>query len=320
MLNSSLLRCFLAVLEHRTLTAAASALCITQPALSKSIRRLEEELGVPLFERTPGGMVVTSYGIALAHRARLMELESQRAHAELALLRGGGVGTVTIGIGPLWSVYGLPEVIAELTQAHPSLRIRVVPGVLNTLLPQLLRGELDMVCAALDFPEHEELETEHLIDSHHVILAHARHPLARAKRVTVAELGACRFVGLHNDYAVLDRMKRYFALRGLGAPGFTAEVESLELLLSLVATGAFVATQSNQVLLRAAQLGIEALPTEESIWAFRGGVVSRKTHVPVPGVALVREALRRRLTPGDPVMPDRPSVGHGTGPRHNQPE
>ena len=75
--------------EHRTLTAAATRLCITQPALSKSLKRLEDELAVPLFDRTSAGMIPTCYGLALARRARLIELESRHARSELERLRAG---------------------------------------------------------------------------------------------------------------------------------------------------------------------------------------------------------------------------------------
>lgn len=295
MLNSKLLTCFLAVATHRTLTAAADELCITQPALSKSLRKLEEQLGVPLFKRTPAGMVPTAYGSALAHRARLIQLESQRAHDEIVLMKDGGVGTLNVGAGPLWSVHLLPDVVAELAQTHASLRVRVVPGVLSTLLPQLLRGELDVICAALDFPDHDDIEKDYLIDSNHIFLAHRSHPLHQTSQVSDAELSRCRFVGPHNDYAVLERMKRYFALRGLDTPGFAAEADSLEILLSLVATGQFVATQSHQVLPRARKLGIEALPTAQGIWSFRGGLARLKRPVALPLVELFGACMRRHI-------------------------
>ncbi len=295
LLNSKLLSCFLAVLAHRTLTAAASQLCITQPALSKSLRRLEDELGVPLFNRTAAGMEPTSYGLALAQRARSIELESRRAYEEIQRMKEGGVGSLAIGAGPLWSVHILPEVIADLAQTHPSLRTRVVPGVLDTLLPQLLRGELDLICAALDFPDQAAISKEYLIESSHVFIAHGSHRLSSQASVSVQDLSQCAFVGLHNDYAVLDRLKRYFALRGLDSPGFAAEADSLEVLLSLVGTGKFLATQSHQVLSRAATLGIAKLPVQEGIWSFRGGIAYRKSHVLTPAMELFRASLKRQL-------------------------
>lgn len=301
-LNSKLLTCFLAVVTHRTLTAAAEQLCITQPALSKSLRRLEDELGVPLFLRTPSGMIPTAYGSTLAHRARLIQLEAQRAQDEILLMKDGGVGTLTVGAGPLWSVHLLPDVVAELSRTHASLRVRIVPGVLSTLLPQLLRGELDILCAALDFPEHDDIDKEYLIDSSHVFIAHDSHPLAGMTKVSDADLSRCKFVGPHNDYAVLDRMKQYFALRGLDSPGFAAEADTLELVLSLVATGEFIATQSHQVLPRARTLGIDALPTDGGIWNFRGGLAQLKRPFPLPIADLLRQGLRRHIAAGSPAV------------------
>lgn len=307
MLNSQLLRAFLAVMRHGTLTAAASQLCITQPALSKSLRRLEAELGVPLFERSAAGMAPTHYAVAFAHRARMVELESARAREEIQRMKEGGAGSLTIGIGPLWAVHVLPRVLADLSTRHSSLQVRVVNGVLDTLLPQLLRGELDVVCAALDFPDHPDVDKEVLIDSTHVMLAHASHPLARTQDVTAEQLSRCAFVGLHGDYAVLNRLGRFFAHRGLNPPGFAIEAGSLEMLLSLVATGAFVATQSHQVLDRARLLGIDALHCAKSIWQFQGGIAVRKAHVPIPAVELFRTALRSALATQAPRQTDAPA-------------
>jgi len=296
MLNSNLLRCFLATLEHRTLTAAAQHLCISQPALSKSLRRLEEELGVLLFERTPVGMVPTAYGISLAHRARLIKLESEKARTELLRLQKGGVQSLTIGTGPLWSVWVLPQVIADISRINSELHVRIIPGVLDALMSQLLKGEVDVVCAALDFPDHEDLYKDYLIESTHVILAHQSHPLAGLAEVSPRSLSECKFVGQRNDYAVLERMERFFAMRGLHSPGFAVEAGSLEMVLSLVQTGEFVATQSNQVLGRAQTLGIVQLQVADSFWSFRGGVVYRHHPTPSAAIELFCEALRKRLS------------------------
>ncbi len=295
MLDSNLLRCFLAVLEHRKLTTAAEELCVTQPALSKSLRRLEDELGVPLFQRTPSGMVPTTYGITLGRRARLIHLESLSARTELQLLREGGFGSITVGIGPLWSVFAMPEVIADLVKHQSKVRIKVTSGVLDTLLPQLLKGELDLVCAALDFPDHPELAKEHLFDSEHVIVAHESHPLARLQAVTTEALLDYPFVGFANDYAALDRMEKYFATHGAQSPGLSVEANSLEMLLSLLETGAFLASFSAQVLDRCHQIGLRRINLPESFWRFRVGAVYRRAPQPSPLVGMMLSALRTRF-------------------------
>lgn len=297
MLDSNLLRCFLAVLEHRKLTAAADELCVTQPALSKSLRKLEDELGVPLFQRTPSGMVPTAYAIALGRHARLIDLESRSARAELKVLREGGFGAVTIGVGPLWSVFALPEVIADLVRHRSKARVKVVSGVLDTLLPALLKGELDLVCAALDFPDHPDLVKEKLVDTEHVVLAHESHPLARRRRVEAAELVRYPFVGFTQDYAGLSRMEKYFSVHAIESPGLSVEASSLETVLSLLCTGTFVASLSSQVLERGRQLGLKRVAIDGTFWRFPVGLVQRRAPQPSPLAALLARALKERLRP-----------------------
>ena len=77
MIQSRKIRHFLAIAEHLNFTAAATQLNISQPALSRSVKHLEEQLGVPLLERLPTGVVLTRYGEILARRTRLMQLDAE---------------------------------------------------------------------------------------------------------------------------------------------------------------------------------------------------------------------------------------------------
>jgi len=294
-LDSNLLRCFLAVLDHRKLTVAADHLCLTQPALSKSLKRLEDELGVALFERTPGGMVPTTYGLALGRRAHMINLESKSARAELRVLREGGFGSISIGIGPLWSAHALPEAIARLVQKHSKVRVKVVSGVLSTLLPQLLKGELDVVCAALDFPDHSELVKKPLLSSSHEVVAHASHPLAGQDKVELQDLLEHSFLAITDDYAGLERMERHFALQGLPAPQVAVEASSVEMLFSLLATGAFVSSMSSQLMARGERLGLKRLAVDGSFWRFEGGLVHRRASPAATLIGMLESALREVL-------------------------
>ena len=295
MLDSNLLRCFLAVLEHRKLTTAAEDLCLTQPALSKSLRRLEDELGVPLFHRTPAGMIPTTYGVTLGRRARLIQLESLSARTELQLLREGGFGSITVGIGPLWSVFAMSEVIADLVKHQSKVRVKVISGVLDTLLPQLLKGELDIVCVALDFPDHPELVKDYLFDTEHVVVAHENHPLAAIPIVVPEDLLEYPFVGFANDYAGLERMEKYFAINGAQSPGLSVEANSLEMLFSLLETGTFLASFSAQVLDRCQQIGLCRINLAESFWGFKVGAVYRRAPQPSALVGMMLSALKARF-------------------------
>ena len=169
-IDHRLIRQFLAAVEHGNITAASNALHISQPALTKNIRKLEEFLGVRLLERHSRGVVPTSYGQVLARRGKLVELEFEYAMAEIEAMKGGNKGTIRIGTSPVFATLYMPKVAISLVEQSPGLKIDLENGVLDTLVPGLLQGDLDIVCSALDFPDHPELVKEHLIDFEHAVL------------------------------------------------------------------------------------------------------------------------------------------------------
>jgi DNA-binding transcriptional LysR family regulator len=295
-LDSNLLRCFLSILDHRKLTTAAGELCITQPALSKNLRRLEEELGVALFQRTPSGMVPTTYGITLGRRARQILLESVGARNELQLMLEGGYGSMVIGVGPLCSVHVFPAIIADFVRNQPKTHVKILSGVLDTLLPQLLKGEIDLVIASLNFPDHLDLVKEHIGDTRHVIMAGKNHPLASLAKVEPRDLLDYPFVGLADDYAGIARMERFFASHGMQSPGLTVESNSLETLFSLIASGDFLASLSAPILLHGEHSGIVRIKLFDSFWRFSVGAIYRRNTQQSSLMGLMLQAIRTRLS------------------------
>jgi DNA-binding transcriptional LysR family regulator len=295
MIDSKLLRCFLSVVDHRNVTAAANALHLTQPALSKNIQRLERDLGVRLFERRPGGVIPTEYGLALARRARLIEHEFRLAEGEIRAISEGGSGSITVGAGPLWTVYGLPEAIASLVGQKLKIKVRLITGVLDTLLPDLLKGDVDIVCSALDFPDHPEVVKEHLFDVKHVVLGRADHPLARKRHVEPKDLLRYPWIAFANDYVGMSRIGSYFSANGLEQPNFAVETTSLESMLSLLRLGEFVASVSSPLVARAELLGLRSLPVGGTFWRFRAGIAYRKSSTPSPLTTAFIAALKAQF-------------------------
>jgi DNA-binding transcriptional LysR family regulator len=295
-LDSNLLRCFLSILDHRKLTSAAEELCITQPALSKSLRRLENELGVALFQRTPSGMVPTTYGIILGRRARQILLESVGARNELQLMLEGGYGSIVIGTGPMLSVHALPVIIADFIKNQPKTHISILSGVIDTLIPRLLKGEIDLVLASLNFPDHPDLIKEHIFDTQHVIMASKNHPLASLKKVEPRNLTEYPFVGFANDYAGMARMEQFFAAHGMQSPGLTVESNSLETLFSLLASGGFLASLAAPILTHGEHSGIVRINLSDSFWRFSVGAVYRRSFQQSTLAVSMLQAIRTKLT------------------------
>ena len=138
-MHSRLLRHFLGVVEKRNISAAAEALHISQPALTRSIRQLEKTIGVPLFERLPTGVALTKQGEVLARRVKLMELEYRHALSEISALEQGVTGTLRIGAGPMWVSMILPGIVTAFHQQFPKVKVRLTEGAIDSIVPGAAR-------------------------------------------------------------------------------------------------------------------------------------------------------------------------------------
>src|SRR5262245_40760249 len=127
--NAALLRDFLAVTRAGSLSAAAQELAVSQPALTKSIRRLEAQYGAALFERRARGMALTPFGETLLGHAKLIDAQCRFADAEMAAFAQGKGGRIRVGAGLFWGATLLPIAIARLQERLPGLKVDLEVGV-----------------------------------------------------------------------------------------------------------------------------------------------------------------------------------------------
>jgi len=138
------LRAFLTVAETGNVTRAADVLHLVQPAVSRQLRLLEEDIGTPLFERERHGMVLTEAGQALVGYARRAMLELDRARVEISGTAAGAVsGLVTLGLLPSTIDMLSSPLVSAIAKAYPGIRIRLAMGYAGTLLRWLESGEVD---------------------------------------------------------------------------------------------------------------------------------------------------------------------------------
>lgn len=149
------LKHFLAVAEAGSVQGAARCLHISQPALSKSLRLLEEHLQTALFDRSARGVVLTPMGQVLYLRAREIQSEWEASLIELNATRDGAQGELRIGMGPTYAVVLMRRVLAQLARDYPNLRVSVRTGVGALLIPALQAGEISLYAGGLGtFEEH----------------------------------------------------------------------------------------------------------------------------------------------------------------------
>lgn len=195
------MRQILAIRDQGSFAKAAEALHMAQPALSKSMAKLEDELRLTIFTRTSTGSELTPMGEMIAERAERVIAATRNLARDAALIAGGDTGTVRLGIAPPLKDTLAPRLLLKIVEAHPGLRLEIEFGAPNRLLPLVQSRELDLVlCGATgptSFAYVEALRAEV------ILVAAPSHPLASQVRVTV------------------DQLARY-PCAGANTPGFTA--------------------------------------------------------------------------------------------------
>jgi LysR family transcriptional regulator of gallate degradation len=226
---------FRRVAQRRNISAAAAELNITQPSLTKSIKLLEEDLGVRLFDRLARGVELTDFGQALLRHAEAVGVQIADASSEIAALRSGNFGTVSVGAGPAWLRRHLPLAVARTMVRHPGVRIRVGGGFDEELFRGLRRGEFDFVVAEL--PQSEDrrgLEVSALASDELGVCCRAGHPLARRRRPAPRDLLAFPWVLLPRTTRAQRRLTALFAAQDLAPPQNVVETNSHAFLLNML--------------------------------------------------------------------------------------
>ncbi|TYC68606.1 LysR family transcriptional regulator [Stappia sp. BW2] len=186
-LDLRLLSYLLTVGETGNITHAAEQLNIAQPTLSKALKVLEHQLGMPLLVRHAHGVTLTAVGERLVQHARAVRAQVVQAETELEQRRLGTTGTVRIGAGPSWVRRYLPEAVEYVLSDADGIHIEVVGGFDANLLTGLTTGDLDFVVAELPLERDGDYAFEHLTTDNLVVIARPEHALAGRSGVKAQE-------------------------------------------------------------------------------------------------------------------------------------
>ena len=174
---------------------------ISQPALSKSLRTLEDQVGAQLLNRGPRGVRLTEFGTVFYNRARSIAAEFRRAAEELGNLRGSTAGAIAVGVTPGPGVLDrvVPKAVSRVARRRPGLKVQIRSGTLSELLPALNTGDLDMLLTVLDERViGPDLHCRKLFDDHFALVARPAHPLFARRRIALRDLLAYRWALLED--------------------------------------------------------------------------------------------------------------------------
>jgi len=229
------LRYLVALADHRHFGRAAEASFVSQPTLSTQVRKLEEELGVALVERTPRKVMLTPVGREVVERARRVIADVEQMAEIARRSQDPEAGTVRLGLFPTLAPYLLPHVLPAVRARFPRLELLLVEEKTDQVLARLRDGRLDAGILALPLQE-ESLHVEPLFDEPFVLAVPRGHPLAGRSALSVAELDVHPLLLLEEGHCLRDQALEVCRLSGAAErDGFRAT--SLETLRHMVAAG-----------------------------------------------------------------------------------
>jgi len=165
-----------AVADHRHFGRAAGACGVSQPTLSAQIRKLEDELGLVLFERSPRNVTLTAAGERVLERVRVVVEETNRIAALATEMGDSRTATLRIGLFPTIAPYLLAHVVPEVRAQFPELRLRLIEAKTDDIVDQLRVGRLDVGVLAL--PVGDDLQVTPLFVEEFVLAVPNDHRFA----------------------------------------------------------------------------------------------------------------------------------------------
>lgn len=265
----------LAIAEHRSIGAAARALNLTQPALTKSIRRLEQEFGVKLFDRLPRGVALTMFGESLVRHGKLMQTELREAQIEIDGLRSGHAGSIAVGAGPSWLSRFLPLAVSRLLASRPGVRVRVAGGFDAALMRLLRQGDLDLVIAALPDRPDRGIMLQPLTADDLKVFARADHPLAGRFGIGLAELQRQPWVMPGREVRSRHRLDLLFESQGLEPPEPVVETDSFSFMLETMRLTDCLGFCTSEAVAMEGARGLAPIDAPAAVWRRTAGVIRR---------------------------------------------
>jgi len=220
-------------------TKAAQALYITQPTLSKMVRKLEDELGVPLFARIGKRYELTDAGRVIASEAEKIIASFRNMQSELKDLTGFRKGTVRIGLPPMVGSSFFPRVMSRFRSKYPGLHIQMTEEGSKRVEEEVEAGRLDIGAVLLPVDEARFGSYVFVRETLKLVVPSA-HPLASRSEAHLSELAGEPFVYFHRSFALYERV--IDACRSVGFhPDIRIESSQWDFIQEMVAAGLGIA-------------------------------------------------------------------------------
>jgi LysR family hydrogen peroxide-inducible transcriptional activator len=280
-----------AVADALNFKLAGNICHVSQPTLSMQIKKVEDRLGVQLFERSNKRVRATEAGRQIVEIARRILQEEKQIREVAASLRDLESGEFRLGAFPTLASYVFPRYVPVLLKAFPKMRLLLAEERSSVLLEKLVSGDLDAALLALPVKE-SRLKAEHLFDDPFLLAVGPDHPLARRKSICLSELKGDRLLLLDEGHCLRDQ-----ALAICGAKG--PEEQKSFRATSLETLRLMVQAPHSGLMTLMPRIAVSPADTLKTI-PFKGrqpyrsiGLCWRKTDARFSVIAKMSEALRQ---------------------------
>jgi LysR family transcriptional regulator, hydrogen peroxide-inducible genes activator len=258
------LRYFVAVADEGSFSRAAAKVRVAQPSLSQQIRKLEAEVGQPLFDRLPRSVVLTEAGRCLIDYARQILASIGDARRSVDELKDEVSGRLAVGAIPTIAPYILPELVGKFQKHYPEVSLEIVEDVTDGITRRVEAGELDVALASTS-QQSPTLRRESVGNEPLLALVPEGHPLAKKALVELDDLKSQRFLLLHEMHCLSQQVHHL--------------LESRRLRPEIALAGSQLGTIANMV---AAEIGVSIVPQMMVKHRATSGCVSLPFAPPVP--------------------------------------
>ncbi|MGC4027375.1 MAG: LysR substrate-binding domain-containing protein [Steroidobacteraceae bacterium] len=287
------LRDIAAVAERGSLRGAARQLGITQPAISRSIREVEHDLGVALFERRAKGVILTPMGEAFLRRALVVQNELRRAREEIEQMKGQTAGHVTIALSTIAHIALLPKALDQFRAQYPDVFLRISEEQFMDVEGGLKDGTFDFYVGPLSETSLAmEFTVEKLFDNTRLVFCRKGHALAGAK--SLRDLTSARWITTSITFRSQAELGPLFEQYGLPAPRVEMQAHSaLTMIIAAASSDLLVMLPKQWRDFPATHALLDAIEIEEKPAAAPICIVRRAQMPLTPAAEYMCDMLRR---------------------------
>jgi len=229
------LQYYVAVCEHMNMTKAAEVLHIAQPSISNSIKQLEDDLGMALFDRSKRQLKLTDRGVVFLEKAKDILNHVEDVMLEMKDLSRSDVGLIKLGVPPMIGTLLFPKILTDFKGKHPYVHLQLSEDGSIETKRKIIDGEVDLGIIILSEGD-DDLDTHEILNTEIVACMHRGHPLARHSKLTPQDIEAEKLIMLKEGFYHREVLLKYFRTHHI-RPEIAVNTNQLKTLESLVIQG-----------------------------------------------------------------------------------